>query len=140
MIPSNSSLIIGVFEWCYLQKVLPLLLFERKNRFRQVFRLILRWRSRIRWDKFNILTLTWSNLHVLAKIGPFDQKGIFLTKTDQFDQFRVKISNSSQRIRDFQCKIKQNTCQTYWHKKYLIIKEKVIFCYLYLTFLDIITI
>ena len=72
--PSPPTTQFCVFERWWFPKGTPLVTFRRKipkNRVRHVFRLIFGWKSRIRWDKFNISILGGSNLAILIKISPF---------------------------------------------------------------------
>ena len=54
----------SVFELWWFPKGTPFVTFRKifqKNRVRHVFRLILPWKSRIRWDQFDIQTLSEAN-------------------------------------------------------------------------------
>ena len=110
-----------VFERKWFPKGTPYVIFRKffqKNRVIHVIRLILRWKSRIRWDQFDILPLNGLNLKFLFKNGYFWPKWPILTKSAKFDPLRVEILNLSQRIRDFQRKISRITCLTRYFWKY----------------------
>ena len=116
------SVLLSFLGWQMKKIAIENLKFQ-KNRIRHVFRLIFGWKSRIRWDKFNILILGGSNLTFWGKIGPIWPKGPILTQNAKFHPPRVKILNLSQRIRDFRPKFSPNTCLT---RIFWIFRRKVI--------------